>query len=98
MKRRLFKMAWAIKAQFGSLSEALKFAWKVIKLQFRLVTEALVSFKYKKIDGTIRQANGSNANLPYTGNVRKEPQFGLLTYWDLDALAFRSAKIENLLF
>jgi hypothetical protein len=98
MKRRVMHIAWAIRNQFNTFSEALTHAWKVIKLQWKLCTEAIVEFKYKKIDGSIREARGSNANLPYTGKPVRTPNFGLLTYFDLDAQAFRSAKIENLLW
>ena len=98
MKSRLFKMAWAIKANFASFSEALKTAWAAIKLQIRLLTESVVNFSYKKVDGSIRQAKGSNADLPYTGTPKRETNFGVLVYWDLEVNAFRSAKIELLIF
>lgn len=98
MKRRLFNIAWSIVDQFDSFSEALVHAWKVIKLQWALCTEAVVNFKYKKVDGSIREAKGSNSSLPFVGTPKKEANFGLLVYFDLDAMAFRSAKIENLIF
>ena len=91
-------MAWAIKSNFASFSEALKFAWNVIKLQCRLLTEVVVNFSYKKVDGSIRKAKGSNADLPYTGSPKRETNFGVLVYWDLEVNAFRSAKIELLIF
>jgi len=65
MKRRLFNIAWSIVDQFSSFAEALVHAWKVIKLQWALCTQALVCFKYKKVDGSIRVAKGSNESLPY---------------------------------
>lgn len=98
MKRRLFNIAWSVRKSFSTFAEALVHAWKVVKLQFALCTQTLVRFKYTKVDGSVREANGSNANLPYTGAPRKAPNYGLLVYFDLDAQAFRSAKIENLLF
>lgn len=98
MKTRLFKIAHSIKGQFNSFAEALVHAWKIIKLQYALCTEALVRFKYTKVDGSIREAQGSNANLPYTCEPRKTPNFGVLVYFDLEAGSFRSAKIENLIF
>jgi hypothetical protein len=91
------RIAWAIRKQFNTFREALVHAWKVIKLQWQLCTEAIVEFKYKKIDGSIREARGSNADLPYTGKPGRTPNFGLLTYFDLDANSFRSCKIENLI-
>lgn len=98
MKRRLFNIAWSVRKSFASFSEALVHAWKVIKLQWALCTEAIVSFKYRKVDGSVREARGSNANLPFRDGERKEPNFGLLVYFDLDAQAFRSAKVENLIW
>lgn len=98
MKRRLFNIAWSVRKSFASFSEALVHAWKVIKLQWALCAEAVVAFKYTKVDGSVREARGSNANLPFRDDERKAPNFGLLVYFDLDAHAFRSAKVENLIW
>lgn len=99
MKRRLFNIAWSIVGQFDSFSEALAHAWKVIKLQWALCTEAVVNFRYKKVDGTIREAKGSNESLTYVPSEKpKNTNFGILVYFDLDAMAFRSAKVENIIF
>lgn len=98
MKRRLFYIAWSIVDQFESFSEALAHAWKVIKLQWALCTEAVVKFKYKKVDGSIREAKGSNESLPYVPNANRKTNYGVLVYFDLDAQAFRSAKVSNILF
>lgn len=99
MKSRLFKIAWSIVDQFENFSAALAHAWKVIRLQFALCTQALVNFTYRKVDGSIRAARGSNESLNYTPSEKpKNTNFGILVYFDLDAQAFRSAKIENLIF
>ena len=97
MKRRLFNIAWAVRNQFATFSEALTHAWKVIKLQWALCTEAVVKFSYKKVDGTIRQALGSNETVPAVKGG-KPTNYGVLTYFDLEAQAWRSARIENLIF
>lgn len=99
MKRRLFNIAWAVAAEFDTFSEALTHAWRVVKLQLALCLNSLVSFKYKKVDGSIREANGSNASLNYIHSDKPKPvNHGVLVYFDLDAKAFRSAKVENLIF
>lgn len=99
MKRRLFNIAWSIVGQFDSFADALKHAWCVVKLQYALCTQALVNFKYKKVDGSIREAKGSNESLTYVPSEKpKNTNFGILVYFDLDAMAFRSAKVENLIF
>lgn len=97
MKTRLFKMAWAIRKQFNTFSEALKHAWKVIKLQWDLCTGE-VRFKYKKIDGSIREAIGTRDNVPATKGSDRPANYGVLTYFDLGVGEWRSAKIELLIF
>ena len=96
MKTKLFKMAWAIVANFNSFAEALKAAWKAIKLSSKMKS-SVVSFSFKKIDGSIRKAIGTLKDVPATLGVR-EPNHSVLTYFDVEANAWRSAKIENLLF
>lgn len=99
MKRRLFNIAWSIVGQFDSFADALKHAWCVIKLQWALCTEAVVNFRYKKVDGSIREARGSNESLKYNPSEKpKNTNFGILVYFDLDAGGFRSCKAENILF
>lgn len=97
MKSRLFRIAWSIRNQFNSFAEALVHAWKTIKLQWALCLGVAV-FKYKKIDGSIREARGTTETVPETKGIKREPNYGLLTYYDLDAAGWRSAKISNLIF
>lgn len=96
MKTRLFKMAWSIKAQFNTFGEALAHAWKVIKLQVELCL-GIVKFKYRKIDGSIRSAVGTRDNVPAVKGLRPSNP-SILTYFDLEAADWRSAKAENLIF
>ncbi len=58
MKTKLFKIAHAIKAQFATFGEALKQAWRIIKLQSRMMV-GNASFKFRKVDGSIREAVGT---------------------------------------
>jgi|ERR1700744_46603 len=98
MKRRLFNIAWATVAQFDSFAEALKHAWCVVKLQYALCTQALVNFKYKKVDGTIREAVGTLESVPTPKGGFRKANYGLLTYFDLQQNDWRCAKVENLIF
>jgi hypothetical protein len=96
MKSRLFNIAWSVVDQFDSFGEALRHAWKVIKLQAALCL-GVVKFAYTKKDGTRRAAIGTLDNVPAVKGVRKSP-FNLLTYFDTEANDWRCAKIENLIF
>lgn len=97
MKRRLFLIAHSIKANFATFSEALKHAWLTVKLQVKLCL-GVVAFKYKKLDGSIRQATGTNDHGQQLKGSDRPKNYGILTYFDTEVQAFRSAKIENLLF
>lgn len=98
MKSRLFNIAWSVADQFDSFSAALVHAWKVIKLQWALCTQALVSFKYKKVDGSIREAVGSLQNPPIPKGGMRKVNHAILTYFDLQQQDWRCAKIENIIF
>jgi len=96
MKSRLFKIAHAIKANYASFSEALKMAWKTIRLRAKLKA-GVVSFAFKKVDGSIRKAIGTLNDVPASTGV-KYPNYSVFIYFDVEANGYRSAKIENLLF
>ncbi|EHQ29000.1 SH3 beta-barrel fold-containing protein [Mucilaginibacter paludis] len=98
MKSRLFHIAHSIKASFRTFAEALTHAWRVIRLQVALTTQALVNFTYKKIDGTIRDAVGTLVNKPAPKGGHRKVNHTLLTYFDLQQNDWRCAKIVNLLF
>lgn len=98
MRSRLFNIAWSIVGQFDSFSDALVHAWKTIRLQLALCTQALVRFKYFKIsDGTLREACGTLDRVPATTGGKKV-NYGILTYFDVEAKGFRSCRIENIQF
>lgn len=96
MKRRLFNIAWTVRKSFTTFSEALTYAWKVVKLQIELCL-GIVTFKYKKIDGTIRTAVGTRDNVPAIKGTGK-PTNTVLTYFDLEAQGWRSAQLASLIF
>lgn len=96
MKHKLFKIAHSIKAQFNSFSEALVQAWKIIKLTYKMKS-ANVEFIYKKVDGSLRKAIGT-LNVDYKSTGERPTNFGVFTYFDVEADGWRSAKAENLIF
>lgn len=98
MKTRLFNIAWSIRKSFSTFGEALAHAWKTVKLQFALCTQAVVCFTYKKVDGTIREAVGTLETVPMPKGGYRKQNFGILNYFDLQQQDWRCAKIENLIF
>lgn len=96
MKRRLFNIAWSVRAQFATFSEALTHAWRVVKLQISLCL-GIVKFSYTKKDGSRREAVGTLDSVPAVKGERRT-NHGVLTYFDLDAQNWRAAKVENLIF
>lgn len=95
MKTKLFKIAHAIKAQFANFGEALKQAWKIIKLQARMMV-GNVSFKFRKVDGSIRETVGT-LTVKYESKCNGKPMpVDSMMYYDTEANGFRSFKVFNL--
>jgi|SRR5690606_5245688 len=98
MKSLLFTIAHRVKSNFANFSEALKYAWKVIKLKMKMGKQ-VVSFKFRKVDGSIREAVGTlkASMLPATkGTGKSNPN--VFTYFDVEKSQYRCAKIESLIF
>lgn len=98
MRSRLFNIAWSIVGQFDSFSEALVHAWKTIRLQLALCTQALVRFKYLKVDGSVREAVGTLDSVPMPKGGLRKPNYGILNYFDLQQQEWRCARVENIIF
>lgn len=96
MKTKLFKTAWAIACKYATFAEALAAAWKVIKLAVKM-QRGVISFAFKKLDGTIRQAVGTLKNIPATKGA-KESNLTVLTYFDIEADGWRAAKVNLIIF
>lgn len=100
-KSQVMKAAWAIikSAQVTNISEALKLAWKAIKLKVAM-TKAVVKFQFRKANGEIRTAFGTlqSEYISYEskGTTRK-PCYSTVAYWDTEKHAFRSFSIANLI-
>lgn len=91
-------LAWQFIKQNGmSLSDALKKAWRNIKLhsqmQFRIV-----HFRFIKVDGSIREAYGTlvSSMLPATKGTGRKANPALQTYFDTEKQAYRCYKKANL--
>ncbi|MGJ1414070.1 SH3 beta-barrel fold-containing protein [Sphingobacterium multivorum] len=98
MKSLVFKTAWQLKNNFKSFSDALAYAWKVVKLKLAMLSK-VVEFKYQKVDGSIRTAIGTLSSkfvdYEYKGQTSSNKVF---TYYDVEQGGFRSCKIENIIF
>ena len=96
--KRVMTMAWQFVKKNGmSMSEALKTAWRNIKLHTKM-QGGIVKFYFQKIDGTIREAYGTLAShlVPATGDGRKANPT-IQTYFDTEKGEWRCFKIANLL-
>lgn len=98
MKSELFKIAHSIKQNYSSFGQALAMAWKVMKLKFQMKLGE-VKFKFKKADGSIREALGTLKITFVKGenNKTKARNYGQISYFDLQQGEYRSFKAENLI-
>lgn len=100
MKSRVFKKAWSLikEGTYELLSEALKAAWKYIKLQIKLAAGE-VKIRYRKKDGTIRHALATavkNSSYQHKGSTKKT-KAAIVTYYDIEAQGIRSFNIWQLM-
>lgn len=96
-KSELFTRAWIIaKATGKSFRIALVEAWKIYKLK-KAMLKRKVKFAYEKVNGELRYAVGTMEE-KFLGDVKglRKPNPKVVTYYDLDAMAFRCFKSENL--
>lgn len=95
MKTLLFKIAHSIKSSFNTFGQALKQAWKIIKLRMKMKFRN-VAFSFKKVDGSIRNAVGT-LNISYESKGGKAINYGVINYFDTEVNGWRSFKAENLI-
>lgn len=97
----LMKLAWEFVKNNGlSMGEAMKLAWKNIKLRIKMATATVVFF-FKKLDGTTRRAVGTLdfdkiPSISSKGNNRKQNN-SVQTYFDVEKQSWRCFKRENLI-
>ena len=97
MKSKLFKLMWQFIKQTGfSKSDALKIAWRNLKLE-QSMKIGIVKFYFQKIDGTIREAWGTtNPNIIPTTDGNRTYTNTVKVYFDTEKKAWRSFKKINL--
>ncbi len=100
-KSKLFRIAHSIlkRANVGSFSEALRLAWKAVKIYAGMLVGE-VKFTFRKANGEIREAVGTLCNIEYHpvggGNTRKDRPAETICFWDVEKHAFRSFNASTL--
>lgn len=83
----------------GLLREALKAAWKAMKLKAKMAA-GVVEFAFRKADGTIRKAVGtllqSVSHYEFKGGSRKK-SYSTVAYFDMEKQSYRSFTIGSLI-
>lgn len=101
-KSRLFRIAHSIlkRSQVGTFSDALRLAWKAIKIYAGMLVGE-VTFSFRKANGEIRKAVGTLCNLEYHpvggGNARKERPAETICFWAVEKHSFRSFNASTLI-
>lgn len=96
----IMQLAWQFVKKNGyTMSEALKTAWRNIKVKAAMKSR-IVKFYFQKVDGSMREAFGTLALslIPgeSTGADRKKNDT-VQTYWDTEKGAWRCFKKANLI-
>lgn len=93
---KLMRRAWAIARATGErFALCLSKAWALYRLAKRM-RSGVVSFAYRKTDGTLRQASGTLQEVADTIKGTGRPDDGkTLKYYDTDANGWRSFRVEN---
>lgn len=97
--RELMKLSWMLVKVYGfSMADAMKQAWKVLKLKAAL-KKGVVKFIYTKLNGEIRTAWGTlkEGLIPETKGTERKKNESLIIYYDNEKQAYRSLKIANLI-
>lgn len=90
------------KATCGNFSDALRQAWKVMKVKSQMLL-GKAEFTYRKVNGEIRKAVGTLRNINYSpkatavGKPRAPKPADLICYFDVEANGFRSFTAASLL-
>ena len=98
MRKQVMSSAWQLVKSAGlTLSEALKKAWKAVKLKSKLLS-GIVEFSFTKKDGSIRKAKGTLRSdlFKYEPKGSNTKNYKSVAYYDLDANGFRSFSIGSL--
>lgn len=98
LKAVMLKAWWFVRNEGMSLAEALRAAWRYIKLRVRMLMQNAVKFVFRKADGTVREAVGTRLRNHYEfkGAGYTAPN-GVTRFWDLTKNEVRSFRDANLL-
>lgn len=99
VSREVMTLAWQFVRKNGmSLSDALKSAWRNIKLRMALKTR-IVKFYFQKVDGSIREAYGTlkESLIPATTGSDRKRNDTVQVYYDTEKCEYRCFKKANLL-
>ena len=101
-RSKLFKIAHALirKSQVASFSEALRLAWKAIRIYTQMQI-GKVEFSFTKLDGSIRKAIGTLCDIDYSpstnGRSRVKPDDDVICFYDVEKNHFRSFRVIALI-
>lgn len=96
VKSKVFSTAWEmVKATNKKFAVCLSMAWNLYRLRKRMFSE-VVKFAFEKTDGTLRKAKGTLQNVSSLIKGTGKENLSTFSYFDVDANAFRSFRVENL--
>ena len=99
--RTVMKAAWTFVRQNSmTIADALRCAWRNLKLKTAMLAGKAVRFSFRKVDGTVRFALGTlaQAAINYIPNGRGKPAADYLQrFWDLEKGGYRQFVKANLL-
>ncbi|PIF44280.1 uncharacterized protein DUF2693 [Chryseobacterium sp. 52] len=96
--RSVMQLAWQFVKKNGlSMSEALKTAWRNVKLQSEM-KKGIVKFYFQKVDGSVREAFGTLKAelLPESKGSERKANDTVQTYFDTEVNEYRCFKKANL--
>jgi hypothetical protein len=96
-RSRVFIRAYEImKATGKAFAVCLSKAWALYRLTIQMNGRDEVCFSYEKKDGTLRKAYGTLKGVGQFIKGTGKTTNGVFQYWDLEAVAFRCFRVENL--
>lgn len=94
-KKELFKMAWELLDNFTSFAQSLRQTWKILRLRSKMLV-GNVAFKYRKVNGEIREAVGTlNFTYEAKGTGKSSPSDSMV-YME-EGKGIRSCKLVNII-
>lgn len=95
----IMQLAWQFVKRNGySMSDALRTAWRNIKVRMLMKTK-IVKFYFQKVDGSLREAYGTLATslIPATAENNRRKNDTVQVYYDTEKEDWRCFKKANLI-